>query len=92
LNLCSPRPAKGASNPAIKQGGVTASAKTIETIRIEASDPRSDDRRRIIDIARDSIAIRRAVAGVTMTLRIPADAYKGVALRIAGLDDGGFHY
>lgn len=71
---------------------MTAPARTTETIRIEANDPRSDDRRRIVDVARGSIVIRRAVAGVTMTLRIPADAYKGVALRIAGLDDGRFHY
>ena len=36
--------------------------------------------------------IRRVVAGVSMTIRLDLSAYRGVALRIAGLDDGRFRY
>lgn len=71
---------------------VTPSAKRTETLRLEACDPRSDNRRRIVEVAREGVSIRRAVAGVAMTLRIPANAYRGVALRIAALDDGRFRY
>jgi Family of unknown function (DUF6101) len=71
---------------------VASSAKSIETIRIESSDPRSDNRRRVIDVACGTVFIRRAVAGVAMTVRVPSSAYRGVALRIAALEDGRFHY
>ena len=71
---------------------VTASSKAVEWARIEAFDPRSDNRRRVIDIARDSVTIRRAVAGVSMVIRIASSAYRGVTLRVKGLRDGRFHY
>ena len=71
---------------------VTASSKAVEWARIEAFDPRSDNRRRVIDIARDSVTIRRAVAGVSMAIRIASSAYRGVTLRVKGLRDGRFHY
>ena len=32
------------------------------------------------------------VAGVSMAIRIDPSAYRGVALRVAGLEDGRFHY
>jgi hypothetical protein len=58
-------------------------------LRIEADDPRADNRRRVIDIAREAVIIHRSVAGVTMTIRAPAIAYRGVALRLAKLSGGG---
>jgi Family of unknown function (DUF6101) len=54
-------------------------------LRIEADDPRADNRRRVIDIAREAVVIHRSVAGVTMTIRAPSIAYRGVALRLAKL-------
>ena len=66
--------------------------KASDCIRIEASDPRSDNGRRMVEISRDAVTIRRAVAGVSMAIRVEPSAYRGVALRIAGLDDGRFHY
>ena len=71
---------------------VTASSKAAEWARIEAFDPRSDNRRRVIDVARESVTIRRAVAGVSMAIRIASSAYRGVTLRVNGLRDGRFHY
>ncbi len=71
---------------------VTASSKAAKWARIEASDPRSDNRRRVIDVACESITIRRAVAGVSMAIRIASSAYRGVTLRVKELRDGRFHY
>ena len=71
---------------------VTASLKAAEWTGIEAFDPRSDNRRRVIDVARDGVTIRRAVAGVAMAIRVAPDAYRGVTLRVTGLHDGRFRY
>jgi Family of unknown function (DUF6101) len=58
-------------------------------LRIEADDPRADNRRRVIDIAREAVIIYRSVAGVTMTIRAPSIAYRGVALRLDKLSGEG---
>ncbi len=71
---------------------VTASSNAAQSTRFEAVDPRSDDRRRVVDVARESVTIRRAVAGVSMSIRIASSAYRGVTLRITGLEGGGFRY
>jgi Family of unknown function (DUF6101) len=71
---------------------VTSSSKAREILRIEGSDPRSDNRRRVIDVAREAVTIRRAVSGISMAIRIVSSAYSGVALRITGYEDGRFHY
>jgi hypothetical protein len=67
-------------------------AEHLSSFRIETADPRADNRRRVIEVARDAVAIRRKVQGMAMTIRVASCAYRGVALRIAGLDDGRFHY
>ncbi len=71
---------------------MTQLLKASECIRIEASDPRSDNRRRVVEIARGAVTIRRTVAGVPMAIRVAARAYRGVALRVTGLEGGRFHY
>jgi hypothetical protein len=71
---------------------VPASSKHAHTLRIEACDPRADDRRRVIDVGRDAVVIRRSVAGVAMAIRVVSGAYRGVALRVTGLQDGSFRY
>ena len=71
---------------------MTSPLKASDCIRIEASDPRSDNRRRVVEVAREGVTIRRVVAGVSMAIRVEPRAYRGVALRITGLVDGRFHY
>jgi Family of unknown function (DUF6101) len=61
-------------------------------MRIEAADPRSDNRRRVIEVAREAVNIRRTVAGVSMSIRIAARTFRGVTLRVTGLSDGCFRY
>src|SRR5271166_3350262 len=57
-------------------------------LRVEGDDARADNRRRVVDIARHVVIIRRTVARVAMTIRVPAIAYRGVALRLTELSGG----
>jgi hypothetical protein len=61
-------------------------------IRIQACDPRADNRRRIVEIDGKAVVIGRAVAGIPMAIRVVLSAYRGVTLRVAGLEGGRFHY
>jgi hypothetical protein len=60
--------------------------------RIEAGDARADGRRRVVIVEEHRIAIARSVAGVFMRIHLAPSAYRGILLRIAGLDDSGFRY
>jgi len=71
---------------------VTGSSNAKQCKRFEALDPRSDNRRRVVDVSHDSVTIRRAVAGVSMSIRIESSAYRGVSLRVTGLEAGRFRY
>jgi Family of unknown function (DUF6101) len=71
---------------------VPSSSKTPPRLRIQASDPRSDDRQRIVEIDREAVVILRAVAGIPMAIRVVLNTYRGVTLRISGLERGRFHY
>lgn len=70
----------------------TAPRWLFDPVRIEAPNSRADDRRRVVDITPEEIAIRRRVAGVPMAIRVKPRAYLGVALTIAGFCDGRFQY
>jgi hypothetical protein len=63
-----------------------------EPRRIVASDPRADGRRREILLARGRVQIARSVAGVRMNISLAASAYRGVVLRLRGLEDERFTY
>jgi hypothetical protein len=60
--------------------------------RLEVSDSRADERRRVVLVARDRVVIARSVAGVFMRIQLMPSAYRGILLRLASLDDAGFHY
>ena len=62
------------------------------TRRLEVSDSRADERRRVVLVARDRVVIARSVAGVFMRILLTPSAYRGILLRLASLDDVGFHY
>ena len=46
----------------------------------------------MVEVDREAVLIRRTVAGVAMAIRVVSSAYRGVALRIAGLEEGRFQY
>lgn len=58
---------------------------SILPLAFEASDERADGHVRRVEIARDRITVRRAVRGMTMTIRLNVSDFLGVALRA---DDG----
>ncbi len=61
-------------------------------LRLEAPDPRADERRRVVLVTRESVVIARSVAGVFMRIALAPSAFQGVLLRVAGLDSSGFRY
>jgi hypothetical protein len=60
-----------------------------QRLRVEGEDARADTRRRVVDVARHAVIIHRTVARVAMTIRVPAIAYRGVALRLTERSGGG---
>jgi len=53
-------------------------------VRFEAADEAADERRRVVDLHRERVVLRRSVRGMRMALNMPVAAYRGVAIRIYG--------
>jgi Family of unknown function (DUF6101) len=53
-------------------------------VRFEAADDAADERRRVVDLHRERVVLRRSVAGMRMALNVPVAAYRGVAIRLTG--------
>lgn len=63
-----------------------------EAHRLETPDARADAGTRSVTLASDRVVIARSVGGVRMRIGLHAQAYRGVLLSVAGLDDDGFQY
>jgi Family of unknown function (DUF6101) len=57
-------------------------------VRFEAADEAADERRRVVDLFRERVVLRRSVGGMRMALNMPVASYRGVAIRLYG-DTGG---
>jgi hypothetical protein len=53
-------------------------------VRFEAADDAADERRRVVDLHRERVVLRRSVGGMRMALNMPVAAFRGVAIRVAG--------
>ena len=53
-------------------------------VRFEAADEAADERRRIVDLHRERVVVRRSVSGMRMALNLPVAAFRGVAIRLNG--------
>ncbi len=53
-------------------------------VRFEAADDTADGRRRVVDLHRERVVLRRSVRGIRMALNMPVKAYRGVAIRLRG--------
>jgi hypothetical protein len=53
-------------------------------VRFEAADEAADERRRVIDLHRERVVVRRCVRGMRMALNLPLTAFRGVAIRLTG--------
>ncbi len=51
-------------------------------VRFEAADEAADGRRRVIDLHRERVVVRRSVRGMRMALNMPVSAFRGVAIRL----------
>ena len=51
-------------------------------VRFEAADEAADERRRIVDLHRERVVLRRSVRGMRMALNLPVSAFRGVAIRL----------
>jgi hypothetical protein len=58
-------------------------------VRFEAADEAADGRRRVIDLHRERVVLRRSVRGIRMALNMPVAAFRGVAIRSFGADSSG---
>ncbi len=57
-------------------------------VRFEDVDEAADGHRRVVDLHRERVVVRRRVAGMSMALNLPVAAYRGVAIRLTGQADG----
>jgi len=56
-------------------------------VRFEAADEAADERRRVVDLHRERVVLRRSVRGMRMALNMPVAAFRGVAIRLCGEAD-----
>src|ERR1700722_17176700 len=55
-------------------------------VRFEAADEAADENRRIVELHRERVVLRRSVRGMRMALNMPVTAFRGVAIRLQGAD------
>jgi hypothetical protein len=55
-------------------------------VRFQAADAAADGRSREVELTRERVVVRRAVAGIRMAVNLPISAYRGVAIRTS--DEG----
>jgi len=66
-------------------------SKRLEVVRIEGRDPRSDDGRRVVELSRECVVIKRVVSGAAMSIRVGLSGYRGPMTRfIAGRNIDGY--
>jgi hypothetical protein len=53
-------------------------------VRFEAADEAADGRRRVVDLHRERVVLRRSVRGMRMALNMPVASYRGVSIRLSG--------
>src|SRR5262245_2498939 len=56
-------------------------------VRFEAADEAADERRRVVDLHRERVVVRRCVSGMRMALNPPVSAFRGVVIRLNQRDD-----
>jgi hypothetical protein len=57
-------------------------------VRFSANDAAADGRRREVELTRERVVVRRAVAGIRMAVNLPVSAYRGVAIRMLAAGAG----
>src|SRR6202030_3508278 len=55
-------------------------------VRFAATDAGADERVRWIELDRERVVLRRAVRGIPMAIKVPLNAFLGVALRVVAAE------
>ena len=53
-------------------------------VRFEAADEAADEHRRVVELHRERVVLRRSVRGMRMAVNMPVTAFRGVAIRLQG--------
>ena len=56
-------------------------------VRFEAADEAADERRRVVDLHRERVVVRRSVGGMRMALNLPVSVFRGVVIRLNQKDN-----
>jgi hypothetical protein len=51
-------------------------------VQFETADAGADERSRTVELSRERVVVRRAVAGMRMAINLPVSAFRGVAIRL----------
>jgi Family of unknown function (DUF6101) len=73
----------------MKAGGIAAGSSCAQRldpfslpVRFTAADEAAAERLRIVDLHRERVVLRRSVRGMRMTLNLPVNTFRGVAIRL----------
>jgi Family of unknown function (DUF6101) len=56
-------------------------------VRFEAADAGADGSRRVVELHRERVVLRRSVRGMRMALNMPVTSFRGIAIRLKGEPD-----
>ncbi len=80
------RPTAGSSRAGGRRASTIASPWRLDPfslpVRFTAADGAADEGLRIVDLHRERVVLRRALAGMRMAVNLPVAAYRGVAIRL----------
>jgi hypothetical protein len=80
------RPTAGSSRAGGRRASTIASPWRLDPfslpVRFAAADGAADEGLRIVDLHRERVVLRRALAGMRMAVNLPVAAYRGVAIRL----------
>jgi hypothetical protein len=78
----------------MESGGAAGSSRVLRLdpfalpVRFPASDAGADGQIRQVELDRERVVLRRAVRGMTMAVRVPVAAFRGVALHLLRAEHG----
>jgi hypothetical protein len=80
------RPAAGSSRAGTRRANTIASPWRLDPFSLPArfttADAAADAGMRVVDLHRERVVLRRALAGMRMAVNLPVAAYRGVAIRL----------
>src|SRR6266702_3139974 len=82
------RPTAGSSRAGGHRANTIASPWRLDPfslpVRFSAADGAADEGLRVVDLHRERVVLRRALAGMRMAVNLPVAAYRGVAIKLSG--------